>query len=296
MATKYFLFTGMIDPIHPAGVIIFCGAVLTALLARKGFCSWICPVGTLSEYAWRMGRRLTRGRDIRLPVYADYTLMSVKYLVMGAFFFVIGIAMSPTMILLFMISDYYMSADVRMLLFFLDPTALAASVLLVLVAASFFIKNFWCRYLCPYGAFLGLLAYASPMKISRDPETCTDCRTCTRNCPALIDVASRTRVTSPECTGCLTCVSHCPEEGALEVAVRTKGKARPVRPPVFAAVLLTVFFGLVGLGMATGNWQSRLPEKEYARLIPMLATPELRKQPHSLSGSSSKSEPSKSSP
>ena len=52
MATKLFVFTGIVDPIHPAGFFIFAGAVLTAVLARKGFCSWVCP-GISSTAEWR---------------------------------------------------------------------------------------------------------------------------------------------------------------------------------------------------------------------------------------------------
>lgn len=279
MGVKYFLFTGIIEPIHPAGFVIFSGALLTGLLARKGFCSWICPVGTLSEYTWRIGRRIT-GRTISLPKWADYTLMSPKYLIMGAFVFVIGITMTPTMILMFFIQDYYKVVDVRMLLFFLDPSTLAVSVMAALAILSLFIKNFWCRYLCPYGALLGLLALASPLKISRNTEHCIDCKACTRACPSDIDVAQRTRVISPECTGCLTCVSSCPSEGALDIGTRKY----PIKPQAFALFLMLVFFGAIGLGMATDNWQSKLRLEEYARIVPQLATPEMKKQPHTPPG------------
>ena len=274
MALKYFLMTRIIDPIHPAGFIIFAGALLTALFARKGFCSWVCPVGSLSEYAWRLGRKIT-GRVWRLPKWADYTLMSPKYLIMGAFFFVIGITMTPTMILMFFIQDYYKAVDVKMLMFFLDPSMLAASVVIALTAVSFFVPNFWCRYLCPYGALLGLLAYASPLKVSRNPEACIDCKACSKACPSGIAVAEKMRVTSPECTGCLTCVSSCPTEGALDVSLRKHA----FHPHVYAAVLVVAFFGPIVVGMGTDNWQSKLPEKEYTRLIPKIVTPDMKKQP-----------------
>src|SRR3989304_6502908 len=53
LAVKYFFLTGIIDPIHPAGFVIFGTILLTALLFRRGFCNWICPVGTISEWLWR---------------------------------------------------------------------------------------------------------------------------------------------------------------------------------------------------------------------------------------------------
>ncbi len=275
MATKYFIFTGIIEPIHPAGFMIFVGALLTAVFARKSFCSWICPVGSLSEYTWRIGRKIT-GRVWRLPIWADYSLMSPKYIIMGLFFFVIGIAMTPTMILMFFIQDYYKVVDVRMLLFFLDPSVLAASVVAALALLSVFIPNFWCRYLCPYGALLGLFALASPLKISRNSEHCIDCKACSRACPSGIAVAEKERVISPECTGCLSCVGSCPSKGALEMATK---KRRVFAPQYFAVVVLLAFFGVIGLGMATDNWNTKLPPEEYARIVPRLATPDMKKQP-----------------
>jgi len=58
MGLKYFLATGKVNPIHPAGFIIFSSILLTSFLFQRGFCSWICPVGTMSEWEWRLGDRL----------------------------------------------------------------------------------------------------------------------------------------------------------------------------------------------------------------------------------------------
>jgi len=55
MGLKYFLGTGAVDPLHPAGFIIFASILVTSFLFQRGFCSWICPVGTMSEWAWRFG-------------------------------------------------------------------------------------------------------------------------------------------------------------------------------------------------------------------------------------------------
>ena len=55
MGLKYFLGTGKVDPLHPAGFVIFASILVTSILFQRGFCSWICPVGTISEWAWRFG-------------------------------------------------------------------------------------------------------------------------------------------------------------------------------------------------------------------------------------------------
>jgi polyferredoxin len=65
-----------------------------------------------------------------------------------------------------------------MLLFFTEISRTAAITLIVLAALSVVIRNFWCRYLCPYGALLGLVSWASPQRVVRD-GSCTDCKACT---------------------------------------------------------------------------------------------------------------------
>lgn len=86
MSLKYFFLTGKIDPIHPAGFVIFGTILLTALLFRRGFCSWICPVGTMSEWLWRGFERVF-GKNIRLGL--------PFYLVIGLLCFIICFFILP---------------------------------------------------------------------------------------------------------------------------------------------------------------------------------------------------------
>jgi len=60
--------------------------------------------------------------------------------------------------------------------------------MLGIILISFVLRNFWCRYLCPYGGLLGLLALISPFQIKRNPETCIDCKKCERVCPSSIHI------------------------------------------------------------------------------------------------------------
>ena len=60
MAFKYFLFTGIIEPVHPAGIVLFVSIFLVSLIMKKGFCGWLCPVGTLSQYVWMISEKNSR--------------------------------------------------------------------------------------------------------------------------------------------------------------------------------------------------------------------------------------------
>jgi polyferredoxin len=267
MAFKYFLFTGIVEPVHPSGFIMFIAILGVSLIMKKGFCGWICPVGTLSQYVWMAGEKIF-GRNFRIGKFIDISLRSLKYILLGLFVFLIGIAMAPTMMLLFMITDYYKVVDVRMMKFFTEMSALTLWVLIALVVLSFLYKNFWCRYLCPYGALLGLVSRLSPFKIRRNEEKCVHCHACTVHCPTLIDVESNKVVKSEECFGCLTCVSRCPAEGALDLSLRTGRTVRTIKPYLYPVVLLILFYLAIGIGMITDNWNSKIPYEEYQRLIP----------------------------
>jgi polyferredoxin len=265
MALKLWITTGIFDRIHPSGLVIFSIALAMALLLKKGFCGWICPVGALSDVTWKLGKKLT-GKNYHLPGIMDDILRSVKYLLMIFFLYVVFMKMPPSAILQFLEGDYYKIADVKMLYFFTHMTTVTFITLLILFVLSFFFKNFWCRYLCPYGALLGLISMCSPLKITRNDDACIDCGECTRNCPSLLPVEKKKRVYSPECTGCLTCVSHCPAQGALDVAVSGNMNVRPV---VFVLLIVTLFFGSVGIAKVTGKWHSSVSYEDYQRIIPV---------------------------
>ena len=203
MAFKFFLLTGIVDPVHPSGFIMFASILGVSLVMKKGFCGWICPVGTLSQYIWMAGEKIF-GRNFSIGPFTDISLRSIKYVLLVMFLFLIGIAMPTTMMALFFIADYYKIVDVRMLKFFTEMSTVTLVVLLSLGALSLLYKNFWCRYLCPYGALLGLLSRLSPFKVRRNEEKCIHCHACTKHCPALIDVEKKEVVKSGECFGCLT--------------------------------------------------------------------------------------------
>ncbi len=270
MAFKYFVLTGIVEPMHPSGLILFIAIIGVSFLLRKGFCGWICPVGTVSQFVWMAGEKLL-GRNYRIEKYTDIGLRSIKYVILFFFFWVIVVAMGATMILMFFLSDYYKVADVKMLKFFTDMSTLSMWVMGILVLLSLVYKNFWCRYLCPYGALLGLLALLSPARVRRSEDACVHCRACSDHCPALIDVERKASVRSAECIGCMTCVSRCPAPGALEMTVQAGRRSAVLRPALYAAALVGLFYLVVGIGVLTDNWHSKIPYEEYQRLVPRIS-------------------------
>ncbi len=251
LGLKKLLSSGQWDLIHPAGLAIFLAALATALLARKGFCGYVCPVGLLSNGLEKLGRKL--GTLRRPPRWIDWPLMAVKYGFLGFFLYSI-LGMSLPQVDAFLISPYNLTADARMLSFFQDISRLGMVVLAALVLGSLLVPNLWCRNLCPYGALLGLLALASPMAVRRDTDACSGCRRCARACPMAIRVHSTVRVNSPECMGCLSCVQAC-KDGCLSASLGRR------RLPWMALGLIALLIMLAAwlLADAAGVWQSPIP-------------------------------------
>lgn len=254
---------GGINSIHPAAVIIFLTVIIVSLLMRRSFCSWICPVSAISECAWKAGFRVTR-RSWRLPVKLDVALRSLKYALMGFFIYFIAIAMTNEAQLEFLHSDYHKIADVRLMNFFLHMSSIAFSVIFIIVLCSFVLRNPFCRYLCPYGALLGLVAILSPLRITRNSDRCVSCGACSQMCPTYIDVMNKSEVASPECIACWRCVSHCRINKAISM---TAFKRFTVPGFVFAILVLVLFNGGTIIGKLSGHWHTSVSLEEYVRLL-----------------------------
>lgn len=264
MNSKYFFTTGQIPAIHPAAMVLFLTFVGLSLLLRKAFCGWLCPVGTLSEYLWKLGRETFR-RNFSPPRWLDIGLRSLKYVLLGLFVYAVG-SMPAEGLHQFLSSPYGIVADVKMLNFFRHLSFTAAIVIGILVILSIFIQNFWCRYLCPYGALMGLAALVSPLRIQRRAETCIDCGKCAKACPARLPVDRLVQIRSAECIGCLECVAACPVADTLEM--RATGVKRPVPAWAMAAAIVLIFCGATGWAMWAGHWQTHVPDEAYRELIP----------------------------
>ncbi len=141
-------------------------------------------------------------------------------------------------------------------------------VIAFLLLASVVVKNAWCRYLCPYGALMGLVALASPTSIRRNADLCIDCAKCAKACPASLPVDRLTAVRSAECSACLSCVTACPAAGALDLSIGLGSRRRLLPAWSVAAGVLALFLGLVGTAHVTGRWHTSLPDSVYFDFIP----------------------------
>lgn len=264
LTLKDWMQSGSISQVHPAGLVVLLTVIALSFLLKRSFCSWICPVGAISELLWKSGFRIFR-RNLRPHPWLDIPLRGVKYLLLLFFLYSVFVVMDAGSVSAFINSDYNRTADVRLLDFFLHPSGLSIGVILCLLLASLPLRNPFCRFLCPYGALVGLVSIFSPVKATREGERCVSCGVCTQVCPSYIPVMEKERVFSEECIGCWRCISYCRAEGALEM--KLTGRRVVVNGLLFALLVVLLFWVGTVVGKVSGNWRTSITLAEYGRLL-----------------------------
>ncbi|MBN2839839.1 MAG: 4Fe-4S binding protein [Coriobacteriia bacterium] len=249
------------DTLLPAGLVIIIAALATSLLFKRGFCGWICPVGTLWEGAAALGRRVNGGKNIRLPRWLDIAGRTLRYVIGVGFFGFVGMVSIPEAVG-FREVPYMWVADIKIIEGFGQPLFLV--VILLAFVASMLLGPVWCRYVCPLGALYSAVGMASPCAVKRDDETCIDCGKCTRACHAFVDVQHAGTVHAAECDGCMDCVKVCPVDGALEA--RAFGRVR-VAPWMWPLLVAGLWFAIYLAAKLTGNWDTTIPVETFRRVI-----------------------------
>jgi ferredoxin len=260
------LFEGNFIPkIHESNLWTFAGVAVLTLLFGPLFCGWLCPLGSVQEWIGGIGKRIFKKRHNRfIGEKADRMLGYMRYGVLALILYYTTRSIS----LVFQRYDPYYA------LFHFWTGDVFLTALLVLgfvVVLSLFFERPWCRWLCPFGALLGILQLLSPWKIRRNTEKCTACGVCMNRCPMRIPLQKKHAVRDTRCNRCLECVTSCPGEGALTYSAGARGLL-PLRKKILAGLLAVavfsapiVFAKAAGLynakGAATGATGTRKAEK-----------------------------------
>jgi polyferredoxin len=238
-----------IDPLLGINAVIasreFIGRVLWSLLlvgatlaVGRFFCAYVCPLGASIDFLdfllFRKSKRpglkteasLRRWKYFLLVVIiaAAVTGVSLAYLIdpialLTRFYTLVLYPLTIAVLNLFLDLIRPLSRGLGWVnlahLHYPQPVYYMTAVTLMIFGTIIFLNRlaprFWCRHLCPLGAFLSLLSPLGVFK-RRVSDECNQCMACQKSCPmgAIDEDPLKTR--GPECIQCRECAGICPQK------------------------------------------------------------------------------------
>jgi ferredoxin len=197
---------------------------LTIVFGRY-FCGWVCPFGAIHQftgYLWNRKAPISK----RLALNTYRMLQNVKYYILIVFLVMAILPFSTSSLqtgLLDPISLITRTFNLALLPIadmkpsvmsvagrFYEGALLVTLLFFTAVLMNFIIPRFYCRFICPLGALLGILSRFAVFRIGKNESLCTDCKRCDAFCEGACAPSARIRV--PECVLCLNCREECGEK------------------------------------------------------------------------------------
>jgi polyferredoxin len=225
---------GLLLSTHTIYAGLLWGVVTLALTLFLGrfFCGWLCPYGAFQQFMSLLGKR---GRPVSDKIAGNrpHPAQRVKYWLLTAL-----LAAACADLLRWLLTGVFQQppADPNSWLAaclqtgLLDPIALMhrtfnlvilalaegriypgamliGALFLLFTLLCLWVPRFYCRFVCPLGALLGLLSRWSVWRIGKKENRCADCRLCERDCEGACAPAGTIRIS--ECVLCMNCLDRC---------------------------------------------------------------------------------------
>ena len=172
--------------------------ILPVILAGVLFCGFVCPLGSVQEWLFILGRKMHLPA-FKTPLFIQRYVQFIRY--------VLAVLSFTGISFLVLNLRYYFHQNV-----ILGMLNLASSILLALFfLASLFFPRPFCNYFCLKGAIDGALSMLRFISIQRNKSRCTACHRCTQACPMHIEVEKANFLRHPNCINCLQCLKACPQ-------------------------------------------------------------------------------------
>ena len=223
-----------------ATMIWAAGLLVLTLVFGRFFCGYVCPLGTLIDFS----DFLIHGKKHKKENIEPKPNRRIKYYVLigvlfasllGADFlaFLSPMSIAPrsfTLVLyppviwlingtvdllrpVFLAMGLDSFTQVNFQRYFFSTGIASFFLLATIITANFWRKRFWCRYVCPTGAFLSLFSRFGIIKRKVNDPLCIECKLCAAKCDMrAVDLDPRQTVLS-ECVLCGDCIDGCKKNG-----------------------------------------------------------------------------------
>lgn len=198
-------------------------SVGTTLLWGRVYCGRICAFGAFTQLVDAV---VPRRFQLEIPPALEARASLIKY----------GILATA-------LAAFFLSGEIRFYRYFepfwmftFDATPVLWTMLGALLLASVFVRNLYCRFLCPLGAALGLLSTISAFRIKRWSE-CGQCKLCEKECEW--GAIRNRKILVTECVRCDDCERLYADRGRCPhwlLDAKRKRRAAEERAPREAAI------------------------------------------------------------
>jgi NosR/NirI family transcriptional regulator, nitrous oxide reductase regulator len=196
--------------------------IVSTLLWGRLYCGRVCAYGALTQL---LDRIIPKRLRVEVPRRIEQRALLIKYVILAATVTYFLVTRDPSIYRY--VEPFWMFGGQAS-----TPMWVGLGILLV---ATVFVRNLYCRFLCPLGAALGLLSTASVFRIKRWSE-CRTCRICEKACEW--GAIRGPRILTTECVRCDDCerlyadTKRCPHWIILgRKAYRLVDVTPPVRGP-----------------------------------------------------------------
>jgi polyferredoxin len=201
----------------PLNLSMFIAVLALALVAKKVFCGWACPIGFLGELFGKLGNLVRRDRFAVGPR-LNGGLKLLRYVALAlslAFTYKLGELVLRGFDPFYVLFSGMGHGTIGWITWATTG---------VIAAGALVVPMFFCRYLCPLGACFDPFSKLGLVKIFRNEASCTGCGDCGRACPQDLRPDEAVALSHRDCTNCLDCVDACPVEGSLGLRASLGGR------------------------------------------------------------------------
>jgi len=222
--------------------------VALSVFFGRFFCAWICPMGTLnhllSHSRRKMADKIRRNRynrkqswkyigvvfllgasllGLQIVGFLDPFSVLIRsfglalnpvfnFLTRALFYPLLGLGWPAVNAVLGPVFSFMRAHILSFEQPYFSQGFLIGSIFLAIALLNQYRRRFWCRFICPLGALLGLLSRFSFLRLEVDETSCTGCLLCVKNCEGACEPQSSESWIRSECMPCWNCVESCPHD------------------------------------------------------------------------------------